>query len=76
MPSSFLRKSGKGVCGNDLWGGKRIYSSACMKDIMSVVVKLVNTACPLNHCIFKQMCEAAEADHGDLIYRRGSLTTS
>ena len=23
---------------------------------------------PLNHCIFKCMCEAAEADYGDLLY--------
>ena len=44
--------------------------AAGIKDIMSVVVKLVNTvlARPLNHRIFKQMCEAAEADHGDLLY--------
>ena len=44
--------------------------AAGIKDIMSVVVKLVNTvlARPLNHRIFKQMCEAAEADYGDLLY--------
>ena len=44
--------------------------SVGMKDIMSVVVKLVNTvlARPLNHRIFKCMCEAAEADYGDLLY--------
>ena len=44
--------------------------SVDMKDIMSVVVKLVNAvhACPLNHRIFKCMCEAAEADYGDLLY--------
>ena len=37
---------------------------------MSVVVKLVNTvlARPLNNRIFKQMCEVAEADYGDLLY--------
>ena len=41
-----------------------------MKYIVSVVVKLVNTvfALTLNHRIFKQMCEAAEADYGYLFY--------
>ena len=44
--------------------------SVGMKDIMSVVVKLVNAvlARPLNHRIFKRMCETAEADYGDLFY--------
>ena len=44
--------------------------SVGMKDIISVVVKLVNAvlARPLNHRIFKRMCEAAEADYGDLLY--------
>ena len=44
--------------------------SVGMKDIMSVVVKLVNAvlARPLNHRIFKRMFEAAEADYDDLLY--------
>ncbi len=44
--------------------------AAGMKDIMTVVVKLVSAvlARPLNHRIFKHLCEAAEADCGDLLY--------
>ena len=44
--------------------------SVGMKDVMSVVVKLVNAvlARPLNRRIFKRICEAAEADYGDLLY--------
>ncbi|VDL93754.1 unnamed protein product [Schistocephalus solidus] len=43
--------------------------AAGMKDIMSVVGKKLNAvlARPLNHRIFKHMCEAAEADYGDLL---------
>ena len=44
--------------------------AAGMADVMSVTVKLVNTilARPLNHRLFRELCEVAEADYGDLLY--------
>ena len=44
--------------------------SVGMRDMISIVVKLVNAvlARPLNHRIFKRMREAAETDYGDLLY--------